>query len=182
VTEFRLEETPPPPPPPDRPAPPPPVRTGLRARRDAPRAGRGKRALVLFLLANLIPIGAVVWISTLSPEERRRLADTIPAGAGGRALVAGIAFATLVVLARLVLPAARASLEALARAMAWFRRQPVARRTLLYPAEAATSLAWFLVQILFALDAVAILGTAAVFLMYVARIVKPDLFPFLPPR
>jgi hypothetical protein len=181
VTEFRLEEPDPPPAAPTAPpAPPPVVRARARGAAASPR--RGRRVLVLFLLANLVPVAAAIWIATLTPDERRRLVESIPAGVGGRALVAGIAFATLVVLARLVLPASRGSLELLARALAWFRRRPAGQRALLYPLEALTHLLWFVVQVLFALDAVAILGTGILFLMYVARILKPELFPFLPPK
>jgi hypothetical protein len=135
---------------------------------------------VIFLLANAIPIAGVVWIASMSPERRRELADAVPEGVGGRAIAAGVAFALLLVLARVVLPAARTAIGSLTRALAWFRARTPARRALLYPAEAATSLAWFLVQVLFAVDAVLILGAGAAFLMYVTRILKPEWFTFLP--
>jgi hypothetical protein len=160
--------------PPVAPAPP-------RARRGRPeKPGRGRRALVLFLLANLIPAAVIVWFATMPAERRQAFLDRVPSGVGGRALAAGVAFAVLLVLARLVLPAARAALAFLGNAMAWFRTRPRGKRALLYPAEAATSLTWFGVQVLFAIDAALILAAAAAFLMYVVRIVKPDWFPFLP--
>ena len=53
-------------------------------------------------------------------------------------------------------------------------------RILLFPVEAVVGLLWFLAQCLFAVDAIAILVTAAAFLLYVIRIAKPELFTFLP--
>ena len=63
---------------------------------------------------------------------------------------------------------------------AWFRARRKGLRIVLFPLEAATGLLWFLVQCLFAVDAILILAAGAAFLLYVVRIVKPETFPWLP--
>jgi hypothetical protein len=141
---------------------------------------RGRKVLVLFLLANLLPAAAAVWWFTRPPETRQRLLDSIPDGVGTRAAFAGVAFALLLVLALAVLPGARAAGAALARAEGWFRRRRPVVRILLFPLEVLVALLWFLTQCLFAIDAVAIIACAAAFLLYVVRILKPDLFTWLP--
>jgi hypothetical protein len=142
------------------------------------RGGRG--AIGAFLLANAIPAAAAVWFFTRPAEQRRGILDAVPPGVGTRAATAGIAFGVLLVLALAVLPGARAVIGGLQRARAWLRARPAGLRALLFPAEAAAGLLWFLAQCLFAVDAVAILAAGAAFLVYVARIVKPDLLPGLP--
>ena len=151
----------------------------------APR-DRGERkkssAIWIVLIANAIPVACVIAWFAMPEDKRQKIRDAIPAGVGGRALIAGIAFVVLILLARLVLPAARTAGLGLAAALAWFRRQPKGKRIALYVPEFFVYLGWVAMQILFALDAVAIVGTAVAFLLYVARIVKPELFPWLPPH
>jgi hypothetical protein len=144
------------------------------------RGGRGRGIVVAFLLANALPAAAAVWFFTRPAEDRQRMLDAIPQGVGARAGAAGIAFVVLLVLALVVMPGAKATLGALARARAWFRARPTALRVALFPLEALTGLLWFLVQCLFAVDAILILAAGAAVLLYVVRIVKPDTFPWLP--
>ena len=155
--------------------------------RGSPRESRrGARApekrfnWMVLLLANALPVGMAVWILTMPAERRQRLFDQIPSGVVARAGAALGALLLMVVFARLVLPAAKGSLAALLRAQAWFRGKRGAARVALYPAEVAVGLAWFVVQMLFAVDLVLILACAAGFVLYAVRIVKPEMFDWLP--
>lgn len=144
------------------------------------RKGGGKGYLGVFLLANAVPAGAAIWFFTRPQDQRQKVLDAIPAGVATRAATAGLAFVLLLVLALGVLPGAKAAIAGLSRLQAWFRTRPMAARILLFPLEMLVGLLWFLAQALFAVDAVAILACAAAFLVYVARIIKPDILPGLP--
>jgi hypothetical protein len=144
------------------------------------RRGRGKGFVVGFLLANAVPAGAAVWFFTRPPAERQRLLDAIPAGVASRAGAAGLSFVVLLVLALVVLPGAKATIDALHRLRGWFRTRPAGLRAALFPLEALAGLLWFLAQCLFAVDAILILAAGATFLLYVVRILKPETFPWLP--
>jgi hypothetical protein len=170
--------TPPPPPDPGREALT--ARPSLRATARKRSRRRGRGIVIGFLLANALPAAAAVWFFTRPPEERQRMIDAIPEGVGTRAGAAGIAFVVPLVLALVVMPGAKATLDALSRARAWFRSRRGALRVVLFPLEALTGLLWFLVQCLFAVDAILILAVAAAFLLYVIRILKPAMFPWLP--
>ena len=66
-----------------------------------------------------------------------------------------------------------------ARLKGWLdalKRKPKALRVLLFPVEFVVWLLWFVVQLLFALDAVLIVAAAVGTLVLVARILKPELF------
>ena len=142
---------------------------------------RSRGGLILLLVAGALPAAGVVWYFLQNEADKKALLDKIPAGAGGRAVKAAIAFGILVVLARVALPAFHVSSGGLREALARFRARSGVKRVLLWPAEAGVGLAWFLMQILFAVDVVLILAASAALLLLVARIVKPDLFPgFLP--
>ena len=150
-----------------------------RSRRD--RRERKRRSIAIpFLLASAVPAGAVVWWFLKPAEARQAFLDGIPKGVGTRAATAGIAFGLLIVLARVVLPGAKAAGDGLRRARAWIGAKKPVVRVLLAPLALVVEVLWFVTQILFAVDAVAILGCAAAFLVYVARILKPDLLPGLP--
>lgn len=150
-----------------------------RARRE--RGERRRRSVAIpFLLASAVPAGAVVWWFTKPAEARQAFLDGIPKGAGTRAATAGIALGLLVVLSRIVLPGAKAAGDGLRRARGWIgTRKPVVR-VLLAPLAFVVEVLWLVTQLLFAVDAIAILACAAAFLVYVARILKPDLLPGLP--
>jgi hypothetical protein len=148
--------------------------------RERSRKERGRGAVVAFLLANVIPAAAAVWFFTRPEEERQRLLDRIPSGVGSRTGVAVASFVVLLVLALVVLPGAKATVSALHRARGWFRTRPTGTRVALFPLEALTGLLWFLAQCVFAVDAVLILAAGAAFLLYVIRILKPEMFPWLP--
>lgn len=150
-------------------------RLSSRVRR---RGGRG--ALLVFVLVNAVVGGAAAWWFTRPQEARDAALEKFAPGLGGRAMAAGVAFGLLVVLAMVVLPGARAALVGLSRAQHWFRTRPLGLRILLFPFEAVTGVLWVAAQCLFAVDAIGILVTAAAFLLYVVRIAKPELFPFLP--
>lgn len=159
-----------------------PTRPAGGSRRLSERVKRkgGRGALAVFVIANLALGAAAAWWFTRPEDQRQAALDKLGPGVGGRATAAGLAFGLLVVLAIVVLPGARAATAALARAQHWCRTRPMGLRILLFPVEAVVGLLWFLAQCLFAVDAIAILVTAAAFLLYVIRIAKPELFTFLP--
>lgn len=156
-----------------------PVRTSKRDRGRDSRAPR-RRPVVPFLLASVAPAGALVWWFTKPEEARQAVLDRIPKGVGTRAATAGIALALLIVLARVVLPGTKATGEAIGRARRWIRSRSPGVRLALSPAALVVELLWLTMKTLFVLDALAIVGCAVAFLVYVARIVKPDLLPGLP--
>jgi hypothetical protein len=170
---------PPAPPPPRAPAPGRGGHAGGRSREDAAR-GKGKRKWILFVAVNVVAAAIAVFWFTRSEETRRRFLEQIPAGAGGRALAAGAALAVMLVLAWLVLPGARIAVLRLTDAGAFFRRMPRRKRVLWLPAEAGLEVVWLGAQVVFALDAIAILLSGGAFLLYAIKIAKPELFPFLP--
>ncbi len=167
-------------PPPRSPFPRPAAAPAPRRRGEGGRRPRRRGKPWVFLIANAIPAGAVIGWFALPEATRQRVRDAVPSGVAARATAAAICFGVLVVLARVVLPAARGAILALSGAMGWFRARRGAARVALYPAEAATGLAWFLAQCLFAVDAALVLASGLAFLGYVAKIVQPGLFPFLP--
>jgi hypothetical protein len=113
-------------------------------------------------------------------EKRTKFLDSIPHGAGSRAVTATICLAVLVVLARLVLPGAKAAVGALTRALAWFRANRGMKRVLYAPVEGVVGLVWLLAQVVFAVDMVLVIACLVAFILYVVRIVKPEMFGFLP--
>jgi hypothetical protein len=159
---------------------------GARARggrgRDGAERRKGRGGWVAFLLASLVPAGALAWFF-LQPEDRRKaLLDQLPAGAGGRAVAAGVSFGVLVLLARVALPAFHGASGALRATLARFRARRGPLRALLFPVELVLGLVWFLFQLLFALDAFLILVCALVGLLLVVRIAYPALWPDVLPQ
>jgi len=150
-----------------------------RPRRDR-RERRRRSVAIPFLLASAVPAGAIVWWFTRPADARQAFLDGIPKGVGTRAATAGIALGLLVVLSRIVLPGAKAAGDGLRRVRTWIGAKRPVVRALLSPLALVVEVLWFVTQLLFAVDAVAILACAAAFLVYVARIVKPDLLPGLP--
>lgn len=156
--------------------------------RDAPeprRPGRfvkrgGRGGLGLFLLANAVPVGAAVWWFTRSAQSRQAVLDKIPSGVASRAGAAGLCFVALVVLARVVLPAANGAVKALRAVRGRMRQRRGAARALLLPVEGLVGLLELACQVLFSVDAILVLAAAALFVLYVIRIVKPATFPWLP--
>jgi hypothetical protein len=134
----------------------------------------------LVVLLGAAPVGCLVYVLLMPAEKRTKFLDSIPQGVGSRAVTATISLAVLVVLARLVLPGAKAAVGALTRALGWFKGNRGMKRVLYAPAEAVVGLVWFLAQIVFAVDMVLVLACAIAFILYVVRIAKPDMFPFLP--
>lgn len=155
------------------------------ARDSTPRA-RGRRRLprgrgpLPFVLGSALPVGALAWWFTRPAAARQAFLDGIPRGVGTRVATAGLALALLVVLARVVLPGARAAGQGLARARAWIRGRRTGARLALAPLALVVEFLWIATQILYAVDAIAVLVTGAAFLVYVARIVRPELLPSLP--
>lgn len=153
---------------------------GRRSGRKEKRASRG--GVIAFLLVSALPVAGLVWFF-LQPEERRQeLLDLVPAGVGGRLLSAAIAFGLLIVLARVALPAFHGTSAALRGVLTRMRARPPALRALLFPVELLVGLLWFVVQLLFAIDAFLILATALIGLLLIARVVKPDLLPNVLPQ
>jgi hypothetical protein len=193
VSDFRIEgddgerRDEPPPPPPSFPPPPPPAgprrpgtpRLGGPAGRPPPRKVR-KIPWPLVLLLSLGPVGFAVWILAMPDERRRRAFEQIPEGVASRATAAVAALVALLLLVYLVLPATRAALHALLRAYHWFFRQPKGRRILLFPARFVVWLAWFAMQVAFALHVVLILACGIGLVLLTIHVLKPGVFPWLP--
>lgn len=152
-----------------------------RAQRDgtgrgAKRRKKGFPALVLFLLFGAAPAAIAAWFFTRPQEEQDALLARLPAGTGGRAVKAGVCVAVLFGLARVALPAFHGTGAFLQGGLATLRSKPTALRVLLFPVELVVWLMWFVVQILFAVDAVLIVAASVATLILVARILKPELF------
>jgi hypothetical protein len=159
------------------PQPPMPVR---RRREGAPRARRGGLG---FLLAGAIPAAAVVWFYFLEPESvRREVLDKIPPGVGGRLLVAAIALAVLILLAKVALPAFHGASNSLRAVLSRFEQRAGLFRVLLFPAEAVVWTLWFLAQVLFAIDAALVIGSGLLLILLAIRVVKPDVLPSVLPE
>ncbi len=154
-------------------------RPGGRSR-GAAKGGGKKGVWWIFLLGSLVPVAVAVFWFTRPAEVREKFRESIPPGVASRAIAAGIALVGLFVLARLVLPGAKNAVQALARAGERFRALPTWKRVLAFPGEAGLDVAWTLAQVLFALDVVAIFACGAAFVLYAIRIVKPEMFTFLP--
>jgi hypothetical protein len=136
---------------------------------------RGPGAVGAFLLFGAAPVAALVWFLVQPQARRAEILARVPEGAGGRAIQAGICVVVLVGLARVALPAFHGTAATLRAGLQALRTRPPLLRALLLPFEALLWLLWFLVQALFAVDAVLIVATAAATLLLVARILKPDL-------
>jgi hypothetical protein len=140
-------------------------------------AARKRGGLGIFLLAGALPVAAIVWFLLQPQAQRDAFFAKMPAGWGGRALHAGIAFGVLFVLARVALPAFHGSAGSLRLLVARLRVNRGAVRVLLYPFEALVGLLRILVQILYAVDAALILVAALVLLLVAVRIAKPEFLP-----
>ncbi len=152
-----------------------------RARKTSRERKKGKGGVIVFLLVSAIPAAAITWYLMQPPERQDKLISLFE-GSGGRAAKAGICLVVLIALARLALPAFHHTSGALRGFMHRIREKPKATRILMFPVEFVTWLLWFLVQILFALDAVLILATGALVIILVVRIVDPSvLSDVLPP-
>ncbi len=149
-----------------------------RARR--PR-GRGRGGLGVFLLASVVPAGAAGYLLLMPADDRARLLEKIPPGAGGRALAAGAAFAAMAVLAWGALPAFHHASSGLRDVGARWRQKGLATRVLLLPLSFLLDLAWLLVQTLFAVDVFLILAAGLVGLLLAIRIVDPSFLPGILP-
>ncbi len=161
-------------------------------RRDAPAKGRGKRearkrkkgagVVGMFLLFGAAPIGLLIWFYAQPTWRQEQLLDRVPDGAGGRALKAAICVGVLFGLAKIALPAFHGTGATLKGWLDALKAKPKVLRVVLFPVEAVVWLLWFVVQLLFALDAILIIAAAIGTLVLVARILKPDLLSnVLPP-
>jgi hypothetical protein len=122
-----------------------------------------------------------VWFF-LQPEARRQeLLDKVPEGIAGRAIAAGVAFVTLLVLARVALPSFHGASGALRSTLARFEARRGVVRVLLFPFEAVVWLLWLVAQILFAVDAALVVAAGLLLILLAVRIVKPDLLPGILP-
>jgi hypothetical protein len=145
------------------------------------RGRRGRGGLGIFLLAGALPAAGVIWFFLQPVSRQEELLSRFPAGWGGRAAHAGIAFGVLVVLARVALPAFHGAAGALRRAQAWLATKRGFTRVLLSPLEALVHLLALLARALYAIDAALILACCLVLLLLVARIMKPDFLPSILP-
>lgn len=137
---------------------------------------------MLFLAFGAAPIGLVIYFFTLPKVKQQDILDKIPEGVGGRALIAGALVVALIVLARIALPAFHGASGALKSAMHWVQRQKTIVRVLLFPFELIIWLLWFVCQILFGLDAVAIIACALGALLATIRIFNPEFMQSLVER
>ncbi len=142
---------------------------------------RGKHALLLFFLFGAAPLAALVWFFVQPESTRTEILAKIPEGAGGRAARAGIAFAVLIGLAVVALPAFHGASAALRGFLDRQRAAPLARRVLLAPVEFVVGLVWLVVQIVFAVDVVLIVVASLAVLLATARILNPDVLPHVAP-
>lgn len=150
------------------------------SRRRRRREGRG--GLWAFLIAGALPVAAVVWIALLPQAQRDALMAKIPEGWGGRAAHAGIAFAALVVLARVALPAFHGAAGALEGASYRLRTRQGFRRVLLFPYELLVNLFRAIVRVLYAVDMLLIVLCILLLLLLVVRIMKPEFLPGVLPQ
>ena len=154
-----------------------PSRAGRRVR----ERKKGKGGVIAFLLVSAVPIGAITWYVMQPAETQDRIAGIFQ-GSGGRAAKAGICLALMFALARIALPAFHATSGALRGVLTRIREKTTAMRVLLFPVHLVVWLLWFVVQLLFALDAVLILATGILFLILAVRIVDPSILAdVLPP-
>ncbi len=153
-----------------------------RAREGGRTRKKGVGAVGLFLLFGAVPVGCLVWFYLQTAERQAELLARVPAGAGGRGIKAAICIGVLFGLAKIALPAFHASGATLKGWLDGIKAKPKILRVLLFPVEFVVWLLWFVVQILFALDAILIVAAGVGTLVLVARIVKPDLLSdVLPP-
>ena len=155
---------------------------GYRGRARAKKKPSGSSALMLFLLFGAAPIGIVIYYFTLPAAKQQVILDKIPAGVGGRAMVAGALVVALIVLARVALPAFHGASGSLKTAMDWVQGQKTGVRILLFPFEFVIWLLWFVFQILFGLDTVAIIACALGALLATVRIFKPEFLESVLPQ
>lgn len=148
-----------------------PVSTRPRRLRSPPRALRAGPLRIL--VASAIPLLALAWFFVISDERRRSILESIPAGAGERAVHAGIAFGVLVALAWFLLPISHGGEWALRRALDWLCSRSGAQRALLYPAEAVLRILHLLFHLLFWVIVVAVLAACLAVLLFIVWIVQP---------
>ena len=149
-------------------------KTPVRKRRAGGGRKRRKFSWKAFLLINLIPLGAFAFYFFSPPEQQAQLRGFFE-NSENRAIKAGIAFALLIGLSMVALPAFHGTSGALKGLMERMRAKKGIVRVLLFPVEFVVWLLWFVVQILFAVDAIAILVCAAVALILILRIVDPTI-------
>ncbi len=146
------------------------------------RGRRGRGGLGIFLLAGALPVALVVWFLLQPTARQDELLARFPAGWGGRATHAAIAFGVLVLLARVALPAFHGAAGALGRAQASLAARKGFVGVLLAPVRALVHLLGVVARALYAVDAVLILAACLVLLLLVARIVKPEFLPSILPH
>jgi hypothetical protein len=150
---------------------------GAPRRRERERGRKKRGGLGAFLIAGALPAAAVAWILLLPQADRDALFAKIPAGWGGRATHAGIAFGVLIVLARVALPAFHGAAGALRGTAARLAARRGFLRVLLFPYEALVALLRAIVRVLYAVDVALILAAILVVLLLVVRIMKPEFLP-----
>jgi hypothetical protein len=151
-------------------------------RRESERERKSGGGVAAFLIAGAIPVAGLVWFFLQPQAVRDDMLAKIPAGWGGRAAHAGIAFGVLIVLSRVALPAFHNSTAALGALQQRLAARQGIGRVLLYPVEALVGLLRVLCQLLFAVDALLIIACCLVLLLLVARIVKPGILPDILPQ
>ncbi len=137
----------------------------------AKKKKRGRGGIVAFLIASAVPLAGIGWFALQPEEKREALLAKIPTGAGGRALQAGIAFGILILLARVALPAFHGASASLGGLIGRIDQAKMGWRIVLFPVRALLWLLWFLLQLLFAVDAFLILVAGVVGLLLTIRIV-----------
>lgn len=148
-----------------------PKRASARRGDKRERKKKGKGGIILFLLVSALPVAAITWYVLQPQAKQDEIAAIFGDGAGGRAAKAGICLAILFALAKVALPAFHATSGLLRGWMQRIREKKGAARILLWPVEFVIWLVWFASQLLFALDAILILATGALFLILAVRIV-----------
>jgi len=152
-----------------------------RGERGGGRARRRRGGLGAFLVASALPLAAIAAYALLPEATRADLRARVPEGAGGRALLAGGAFAAMALLAWVALPAFHGASAAVAGLRDRIRSRGPVVRVLLFPFEALLALGWLSLQVLFAIDAFLIVATGLAGLLLAVRIVAPEALPDLLP-
>lgn len=153
---------------------------GERGRGGKQEPKKGKGALIAFLLVHAIIGGAIAAYFLLPADQQQQIQDMF-SGSGGRAAKAGIAFAVMLGLVFIALPTFHGGSKVLKNTLLKMKQRPTALRVLLFPFEIVVSILWGLFQLLFIVDALAIVACGLIFLVLVLRIIDDSILEnFLP--
>lgn len=148
------------------------------ARREGVRPRKKKKgAIIGVLLLCALPVAAAIVVALLPTEKQQAMLSKLPEGAGRWGIAALVAFATMALLAWVVLPI-------LHRASGWLRglgrpyfERGVVGRVLFAPVQVLLEAVWLFFQALFAIDAFLIILAAFLGLLFILRVMDPTILP-----